>query len=356
MYKHLHSKNFYDEETNLEITIALIPSLKDLEVFLHYIDIAPKTFGTDVEMIITDERFLRTISPLTGDYLAVLLDNELSIYITDYTNSNICINEDIDKKINTEYKKVQEEYQAKRKADIRLFKIDYDNMWLTPVTPYDTVTELMPCLLDKSFESPKISGYVFGNLKKTIIDKRKNQIDIIEPISVYIRHEAFSISKFFEINYKNSEDILLSILDSITNQNLDYTTLYRIFYHYAKKDKELMEIYTDKIFKKDNKIPENIDYVLSMYREDVLRAFKTGIDEIIKIYNIIATPQPTKNVPYCVNISDSKLSKKFNSTDTIKLYFLNNEIEYVKVEELDPLLCHNYNIIHEKKKFRFVKK
>lgn len=352
MYKHLYSKNFFDTESDLDITIVLLPSLKNLEVLVHYIDIAPQTFGTDVE--VDEEKYLRTTSPLTADYLAVLFDSELTIYISDYTNSYICINDAINEKLNTEYKKVQEEYITKRKEDIRLFKIDYDSMWLTPVAPYDSVTELMPCLLDKSFESPKINGYVFGNLKKTIIDKRKNKIDIINPISVYIRYEAFSTLKLFALNNKSTEDILLSILDSITNNDLDYTTLYRIFYHYAKKDEKLMKIYNDKILKKSNKIPENMEYVLSMYKEDALRAFKTGVDEIIKIYNIINTPQPTSNVPYCINIQKSL--KKFSSHDIVKIYYINNEIEYVKVEELNPLLCENYYITKKKEKYKFNKK
>lgn len=358
-YSNLYSKEYHSEHEDLSIKIYILPKLERSKIY-SYPEYFCKCLGTDVE--ITEDGSFLTITPTapaTADWLAILEDIDadfpkIDIYITEYTKSRIHISDYLDSIVNKLYKDAKREYAEIKKSQIRLYHYTKNNMWLSQECPdsfkdYD-YCRFTSCLLDKAYETPKKDGYLFGIVKKTILDKKEQLVDIITPISVYINYDPYDMdAKFdspFDLILESQEDILLKILSSVVEPKVN-DIFFRIFYHYAKKDDTLMEFYNETIAKESNNSllkDDRICKMLENYRKDVLAALKNSVDEIANIYKMLSTAQPLDNVAYHLSISDSEAKGKLQASTKVLLAYNNGEYKFKEVSSVDTTLCTNYDI------------
>lgn len=359
-YSNLYSKEYHSEYEDLSITVYILPKLAGWRIY-SYPECFYKCLGTDAE-IIEDGSVLKIVptTPTTKDWLAVVSDidtdlPEIDLYITEYTNSRIHIDDHLDPIVNKLYKETKKEYANLKKSEIRLYHYTKNSMWLQQQCPragfenYD-YCRLTSCLLDKSFETPKKDGYLFGIVKKTIIDKKGQLVDIITPISVYINYDPYDLdaklNSPFDLLYEDQDEILLRVLKSIVDITTN-NTFFRIFYHYAKKDAKLMELYNETISKgSDSSLLKNNEIVkmLENYKKDVKAALKNSIDEIANIYSILSTSQPKENVSLHLSLTDSEKIGKLQASTKVLLAYNNKEYELKEVSSVDTTLCSNYDI------------
>lgn len=372
-YSNLYSKEYNSEYEDLSITVYILPKLAGWSI-ISYPECFYKCLGTDAE-IIENGSTLKIVptTPTKKDWLAVVSDidtdlTEIDLYITEYTNSRIHIDDHLDPIVNKLYKESKKEYAELKKSEIRLYHYSKNSMWLNQQCPragfenYD-YCRFTSCLLDKSFETPKKDGYLFGIVKKTILDRKEHLVDIITPISVYINYDPYDLNAKldspFDLIYEDQDEILLQILKSIVDITVD-NTFFRIFYHYAKKDAKLMELYNETISKEsDSSLLENTEIakMLENYKKDVKAALKNSVDEIANIYNILSTTQPKENVGFYLSLSDSEKRGKLQASTKVLLAYNNKEFELKEVSSVDTTLCSNYDIeINENGFYYFVEK
>lgn len=371
-YSNLYSKEYHSEHEDLSIKIYILPKLEGSKIY-SYPEYFYKCLGTNVE-IIEETSTLKIIptTPATKDWLAIVEDIDtdlpaIDIYITEYTNSKIHIDDNLDPIVNKLYKDAKREYAKIKKSEIRLYHYTKNNMWLSQECPdsfndYD-YCRFTSCLLDKAYETPKKDGYLFGIVKKTILDKKEQLVDIITPISVYINYDPYDLdTKFdspFDLVFESQKDILLQILKSIVEPTVN-DIFFRIFYHYAKNDDKLMEFYNETIEKENDESllkDDRISKMLENYRKDVLSALKNSVDEIANIYKMLTTAQPLDNVAFHLSISDSEKRGKLQASTKVLLAYNNGEFEFKEVSSVDTTSCTNYDTkINENGLYYFIEK
>lgn len=356
-YNNLYSKDYKSDYEDLAITVYIIPKLEDWEI-ISYPETYLKYLGANAD-VIQKGSLVKIIptAPATSDWIAIISDidtdiPEINVYITEYTNSRISVGSNsLDKIINNLYRQAKKEYAELKKSEIRLYRYKKGNMWISQVHPTGEFKyeycRLTSCLLDKSFETPKENGYFFGIVKKTIVDKRKKLVDIVSPISVYINDDPYDIlNNPLSFELESLEDGLLNILRSMVELRLD-NTFFRILYHYAKKDEELMELYKEAILNDDSSSIFENELVVNMlkdYKKDVKCALKNSVDEISAIYNIISTKQPLDNVPFHLSPLEFEKKSKLKGNDKILIAYENCEYDLKEVSSIDTTLCNNYDI------------
>lgn len=357
-YSNLYEKNYVADDSDLTISVRILPKLEDSDIYV-YDDTYVKYMGTKAKVEKKDTYIkIVPISPLTSDWLAVIEDIRcdepcITLYITPHTKK-IQFDNQLSTLINKLLFEAKKEYYALKEQEIRLYTFNGKDRWLKQCCPatsyvkYDYCRRTL-CLLDNSYELPAERGYFFGTIKKTIVDKNEKLVDIVKPVSLYISSDyASNIAS----NMLYIEDDLLCILKSLMDLKED-EIFYRIFYHYAQSDENLMKLYKKSILTSDSVIQnEAVVKMLDIYRNDVVKSLADE-EAILDIYDILSTPQPVEGLPYYLSLSDSEKKSKLKGEAKVWQVFYNGEINHEYVSNLNADLCTNFTIEKTRESYSF---
>lgn len=358
-YNNLYEKNYVADDSDLTISVRILPKLEGSDIYV-YDDTYVKYVGAKAKVVKKDT-YIKIVptSPLTNDWLAVIEDIRcdepcITLYVTPYTKK-IKISSQIGTLINKLLFEAKKEYHDIKEQEIRLYTFNEKDHWLKQCCPsqsflkYDYCRRTL-CLLDKSYELPSKKGYFFGTVKKTIVDKNNKLVDIVKPLSLYIfsDYDSLIARDMFYL-----EEDLLTILKSIMDLRED-EFFYRIFYHYAQNDENLMKLYKKSILTSDSVIRnEAVVKMLEMYRADVVRSL-TDEKAILDIYDILNTPQPIKGLPYYLSLTASEANSKFKGEAKVWQAFYNGEYKNEYVSDLNTDLCINFTIEKTRDSYSFI--